>query len=63
MASMQLQEAQLSERETELREAEAKRRREAQATRLDQIIDAGRLLPRERDGVLAFLEAQGVTRA
>ncbi|WP_196793990.1 hypothetical protein [Thioalkalivibrio sp. ALE6] len=52
---MQSQEAQLSERETELREAEA--------IRLDQIIDAGRLLPRERDEVLAFLEAQGVTHA
>ncbi|WP_038084586.1 peptidase [Thioalkalivibrio sp. ALMg9] len=57
-AKINEQEAQFSEREQQLQEDAAKRRREAHAARVDQAVEAGRLLPRERDGVLAFLEAQ-----
>lgn len=52
------QQADLDAREAKLREAEAETRRRAHADFAERLVSQGRLLPRERDGLVAFMEAQ-----
>lgn len=57
-AALAAQQAELDARAAKLCEAEAASRRRAHADFAEQLISQGRLLPRERDGLLAFMSAQ-----
>ncbi|PWG62853.1 peptidase [Sediminicurvatus halobius] len=52
------QEAAFAEREQTIAQEEAKRRRAEHAARVDKLVEAGRVLPRDRDALVEFLEAQ-----
>lgn len=64
-AELARRERELAEREQRIQtqeqsfaEREAKQRRADHAARVDKLVDAGRVLPRDRDGLIEFLEAQ-----
>ncbi|WP_027855211.1 hypothetical protein [Marinobacterium litorale] len=54
--TLQAREAQIAEREQRLQEQEAKQRADEIASFADQVIDAGKVLPRDRDGLVAFMD-------